>query len=70
VIAVAADDKEICVRIPTGDLSREEAHAFVNWLRAEVIARQSKLSEEQAWQLSENIKANWWEQHKQRLPGE
>ena len=48
-------------------MSPEQVSDFVNWLRVEAIARRSKLSEETAWQLSEEVKAGWWERNKGRF---
>jgi hypothetical protein len=52
---------------PTDGMSPEQVNDFVTWLRVEAIARRSKLSEQDAWQLSEETKAGWWEQNKQRF---
>jgi hypothetical protein len=48
-------------------MSPEQVNDFVNWLRVEAIARRSKLTEEAAWQLSEEVKAGWWEKNKHRF---
>ncbi len=70
MIAVAADDKEICVRIPTSEMTADEARALVDWLRVEVISRQSRLTEDRARELSEEFKADWWARNQARFPGE
>jgi len=48
-------------------MSVDQVNDFVNWLRIESIARRSKLTEKAACQLSEEIKADWWEKNKQRF---
>jgi hypothetical protein len=48
-------------------MSNEEVNDFVTWLRVEAVARRSKLSPAAAWQLSEDLKAGWWERNKQRF---
>ena len=69
MIAVAADEKEICVRIPTAEMSAEEVRSLVDWLRVEIILRQSRLTEDDAWKLSEELKADWWARNQHRCPG-
>jgi hypothetical protein len=51
----------------TDGMSPEQVNDFVTWLRAEGIARRSKLSEEAVWHLSEEIKADWWKRNQQRF---
>jgi hypothetical protein len=67
MIGVEADRKEIRISIPTEGMSPEAINAFVGWLRAEAVARKSRLTDEAAWRLSEEIKAGWWEQNKGRF---
>jgi hypothetical protein len=65
-MSVVADHDEI--RISTKGMSREQIDTLVDWLRAEVIARKSELTEQQAWELSEEIKSDWWTRNQSRLP--
>ena len=46
-------------------MSAEQVNDFVTWLRVEAIARRSKLTAPAAFQLSEDIKAGWWDRNKQ-----
>jgi hypothetical protein len=66
---VKAEDGVIRMAFPTDGMSVEQVDAFVAWLRVAAIARRSKLSAQAAWQLSEDIKASWWEQNKSRFGG-
>jgi hypothetical protein len=52
---------------PTDGMSPEQVNDFVTWLRVEAIARRSKLTEQAAWELSEEIKADWWQKNKHRF---
>jgi len=70
MIAVQADDREIRVNIPTEGMSAEAVRAFLNWLRVEAAARRSRLTDETAWKLAEEVKAAWWTQNQSRFPGE
>jgi hypothetical protein len=67
-MSIVAENDEI--RISTKGMSADEVRALVDWLRIEVIARKSKLTESAAWTLSEQIKSGWWEHNKGRFAGE
>jgi len=67
MVQVKADKGVVRMTFPTDGMSPEQVNDFVTWLRVEAIARRSKLTERGAWQLSEELKADWWEQNKQRF---
>jgi hypothetical protein len=67
VIEVKADKGMIHMTFPTDGMSADEVNNFVAWLRVESIARRSRLTEEAAWKLSEEIKADWWEKNRSRF---
>ena len=67
MVTVEANEKEIRLTIPTEGMPLEEVDRFVGWLRAEVTARRSKLTEALANQLAEEINADWWEKNKDRF---
>ncbi len=70
MIAVKAEPGRLQVTIPTEGLTQEEVNRFVSWLRVESIVRRSRLTPETAWQLSEDIKADWWKANEKRLADE
>lgn len=61
MIAVKAEKDRLEVSIPTAGMTPEEVSDFVGWLRVESIARRSKLTPDQAWKLSEDVKSGWWQ---------
>ena len=70
MIAVKADKDRVEVTIPTGDMTPEEVSDLVAWLRLENIVRRSKLTQEEAWRISEEIKSNWWQANQHRFLAE
>jgi hypothetical protein len=70
MIAVETSDHEIRVNIPTEGMSTESVRAFLDWLRVEAAARRSRLTDEVAWKLSEDIKSSWWSQNQSRFNDE
>ena len=67
MIAVETSDHEIRVSIPTNEMSAEAVRAFLDWLRVEVTARRSHLTDDAAWKLSEDVKSTWWTQNQSRF---
>ena len=59
IINVKSENGVVHVSFPTEGMSPDEVNDFVTWLRVESIARRSKLTDEAAWQLSEEIKSGW-----------
>lgn len=70
MIAVEPGQNEIRISIPTKGMPAEAVSAFVDWLRVEAAARHSRLSEEAAWQLAEDVKSDWWARNEARFTGE
>ena len=67
MVDVKVENGVIRLAFPTEGRSAEQVDAFVTWLRVEAIAWRSKLSAQAAWQLSEDIKASWWEKNQARF---
>jgi len=67
MIDVKAGPGTLQITVPTDGMSPEQVNDFVTWLRVEAIARRSKLTSSAAWQLSEDVKAGWWDRNKQRF---
>lgn len=70
MIAIETTEHEIRVKIPTSGMSAEAIRTFLDWLRVEAVARQSRLAEDEAWKLSEDVKSGWWEKNKSRFNDE
>jgi hypothetical protein len=67
VIEVKAEKGMVHMSFPTDGMSAGQVNDFVTWLRVESIARRSKLTEDDAWKLSEEIKADWWKKNSSRF---
>ncbi len=67
MIDVRADNGVVRLTFPTDGMTTDEVNEFVSWLRLESIACRSRLTEEAARQLSEEIKADWWRQNERRF---
>jgi hypothetical protein len=67
VIEVKAEKGMVHMTFPTDGMSTDQVNDFVAWLRVESITRRSKLTEDAAWKLSEEIKADWWKKNSSRF---
>ncbi len=67
MITIEATDAGMRVTIPKDEVPPERVNSFVEWLRLEAVARRNGLSEADADQLAEDIKADWWTKNKGRF---
>jgi hypothetical protein len=58
MIAVETNDHEIRVNIPTDGMP------------AEAVARRSRLTDDAAWKLAEDVKSDWWAKNQSRFTSE
>ncbi len=61
------EDNEVILKFPRDLLSEGYVQDFFQRLKSEMIIRKSRLSEEAAWELSEEIKKKWWEKNRERF---
>jgi hypothetical protein len=60
------DDKAI-IKFPKQLMSSTYVQEFLERLRIEAMMEKSQLTEEQAWELSEKIKQEWWQKNKKKF---
>jgi len=53
------------LKFPKRLVSSTYLQNFLERLRLETIALKSQLTEEQAWELSEEVKQQWWEKNRE-----
>jgi len=66
-VKVSLEDKEIVIRIPEGVLSVEYIQDLIERFELEEFVKDVKMSEEDAWTLSEKIKEEWWAKEGKKL---
>jgi len=59
MITVEKTDTDVRVTIPKDAVPPKQLNAFLDWLRLEEIAQRSRLTEEQADRIADEIKAEW-----------
>lgn len=67
MIEVKEANGAVQMTFPSNGMSPEQVDDFVTWLRVEGLARRSRLTPENVFALSEEIKSGWWGKNKQRF---
>ena len=67
MITVETTEAGLRVTIPKDEVPPERLNSFLDWLRLEAVTRRSHLTEQQADQLAEEAKAEWWAANKDRF---
>jgi hypothetical protein len=52
------------IKFTRDDISEDFLRRLLTKFKIEKLLEKSKMTKEQAWQLSEEIKENWWNQNK------
>ena len=65
MMAITFEAEEVVVKFPKQLVSSTYVQDFLERLRLETILLKSQLSEEQAWELSEEVKQQWWQNHRE-----
>ena len=67
MITVEKTGADVRVTIPKDAMPPEQLNAFLDWLRLEEIVQRSRLTEEVANRIANDIKAEWWASNKNRF---
>lgn len=67
MIAVKRENDEMVVRFPKNLVSDAYLEKFIQLLELEQFTSKSKMTEAQAWEISEEIKQNWREKNKDKF---
>lgn len=67
MIQILFKDDEAILKFPKQLISSGYVQEFLERLRLEAIAEKSLLSDKDAWDLSEELKRNWWKENKSDL---
>lgn len=67
MVDISFEKDDVILKFPKQYVSADYVQQFLERLRLEAIVKKSKLTEEQAWELSENLKQEWWGKNKENL---
>ncbi len=58
---------KLLISIPTKNMKAEELDDFLSLFKTEFAVRKSEMSDEQAEEISEEIKSSWWKKNGSRI---
>jgi len=61
------EQDEVILKFPKDMLSAGCVQDFLQRLKLEAAVRKSRLSEQDVWELSEEIKRDWWEKNREKI---
>ena len=67
MITVEKTDADLRVTIPKDAVPPKRLNALLDWLRLEELAQRSRLSEDDASRLADELKAGWWAANRDRF---
>jgi len=67
MVEITFEKDEAILKFPKQFVSTDYVQQFLERLRVEAIVEKSKLTEEQVWELSEQLKRDWWQKNKEKL---
>lgn len=67
MITVETTDAAVRVTIPKNSMPAKQLNAFLDWLRLEEIVQHSRLTQEGANELADEIKTEWWKANKDKF---
>ncbi|HLC15086.1 MAG TPA: hypothetical protein VJL89_02525 [Thermodesulfovibrionia bacterium] len=67
MIDIKFKDDDAILTFPKKIVSSKYVQDFLDRLKLESIAQKSQLTEEKAWELSEELKQKWWDENKHRF---
>lgn len=67
MVQITFEDDKAILKFPKQLMSSAYVQEFLERLRLEAIMEKSQLTEQQAWELSEKIKQDWWQKNKKKF---
>jgi len=67
MITVEKTDADLRVTISKDAVPPKRLNALLDWLRLEELAQRSRLSEDDASRLADELKAGWWAANRDRF---
>ena len=67
MVDITFEKEEAILKFPKQLVASDYVQKFLERLRIEAIVEKSKLTEDMAWKLSEELKNEWWQKNKEKL---
>jgi len=70
MLKLSFENEYAVIKFPKALITQDYIQQLLQKIQLETSVENSELSEEQAWELSEQLKDEWWKEHKSSLLGE
>ena len=67
MISIESNEKEVRVTIPRSDINPDELEAVLGPIRFASSVFKSQMTKEEAFQLAETLKSEWWKKNQDRF---
>lgn len=67
MLAIASEQGKITISFLVNDLPMQDIEEFLAFFKMEFLARQSRLADQVAFEISEQIKTDWWSRRQQQM---
>lgn len=64
MVEITFENNDAILKFPKDLFTKNYVQQFLDRLRLEAILEKSELTEEKAWELSEQLKQDWWNKNK------
>lgn len=65
MIDITFEAEDVVLKFPKRLVTSAYLQNFLEKLRLEMLAMKSLMTEEQVWELSEEVKQQWWDKNKE-----
>ncbi|MBN2011810.1 hypothetical protein JW960_20945 [candidate division KSB1 bacterium] len=67
MIEITFEKDDAILKFPKQLIASDYVQEFLERLRLEEIAEKSEISDQQTWELSEQLKKEWWQKNKEKF---
>jgi hypothetical protein len=67
LIEAERDEKKLTISIPIEGMKSEEVEELLSYIKFQVIAQRSKMTQAEADELADEVTSSWWKKNKDRI---
>ena len=67
MLAISNEQNNITISFSANELPAQDIEEIIEFFKREFLARQSRLSDETAMGIAEEMKTEWWKKHQTRI---
>ena len=67
MLAISNEQNHITISFSANELPAQDIEEIIEFFKVEFLARQSRLSDETAMSIADEMKTEWWKKHETRI---